>query len=96
MIFLVFNAKRVFPQYLQETLGDFVQSVYEFEEDCEVRFTLLTSIKANLICKWLLVLLVAWFRGSEPGHQISMLWESFVRSTPPKRHPEILKPTKKT
>ena len=27
----------IFHQYLQETLGDFVQSVYEFEDDCEVR-----------------------------------------------------------
>lgn len=24
-------------QYLQETLGDFVQSVYESEEECEVK-----------------------------------------------------------
>lgn len=41
--------KMIGESYLQETLGDFVQSVYEFEEDCEVDPSKKTSgnIEAN-------------------------------------------------
>ena len=40
IIYLTFNKTTIFLvllQYLQETLGDFVQSVYESEEECEVK-----------------------------------------------------------
>ena len=35
-------------QYLQETLGDFVQSVYESEEECEVKWLKLCSQQRKL------------------------------------------------
>ena len=40
IIYLTFNKTKnvlVLLQYLQETLGDFVQFVYESEEECEVK-----------------------------------------------------------
>lgn len=39
IFYLTFNITIFFVllQYLQETLGDFVQSVYESEEECEVK-----------------------------------------------------------